>query len=100
MSDVDVATAGQLPLPNTFHYGGVAAGGVSKTTLKRKIPSELRVTFLSLDLAMSFLNEFCHKTVTLFPLKIMSFYAMLDFLDALFSIRCFTVTGGGALEVH
>lgn len=42
MSDVDVATAGQLPLPNTFHYGGVAAGGVSKTTLKRKIPSELR----------------------------------------------------------
>ncbi|XP_057778359.1 uncharacterized protein LOC130997117 [Salvia miltiorrhiza] len=38
----NVATAGQLPMPNNLHYGGVAAGGVSKTKLKRKTPSELR----------------------------------------------------------
>lgn len=48
-----VATAAQLPMSNTLHYGGVPAGGVSKTSktaLKRKTPSELRVTFRSLHM--------------------------------------------------
>ncbi|XP_047977157.1 protein downstream neighbor of Son [Salvia hispanica] len=38
----NVATASQLPMPNNLHYGGVSAGGVSNTKLKRKTPSELR----------------------------------------------------------
>ncbi|KAH6806192.1 hypothetical protein C2S51_031023 [Perilla frutescens var. frutescens] len=53
----NVATAGQLHMPNSLHYGGVTAGGVSKTKLKRKTPSELRGELLKQKNSLEFTDE-------------------------------------------